>query len=272
MAASPHMLTAWADTSRENGEGGRKRGSVAILEDEGTGGSDFRPGTVRHSPYDGAISDDARARRPSPRARTPDRGPTDGWSDERSALEGRRRRGRRHPVRPGPVPEPRAVVARLQRPGARAGRGRRPAARSSGPSSSPSSPRTSTSSSRSGSRASRSRWTPGCGPAPPTASTPREQLRAVRGYARELVERHTAVFNKDVAPALEEVGIQFTSWTELSDADRAELGAVFEDQIFPVLTPLAVDPSHPFPYISNLSLNLAVLVRDPHTRRTASPG
>ena len=92
-----------------------------------------------------------------------------------------------------------------------------------------------------------------------------EQLRAVRAYARELVDRHTAVFNKDVAPALEEVGIRFADWTELTADERAELGAVFEEQMFPVLTPLAVDPSHPFPYISNLSLNLAVLVRDPQT-------
>ena len=92
-----------------------------------------------------------------------------------------------------------------------------------------------------------------------------EQLRAVRGYARELVERHTAVFTKEVAPALEEAGIHFASWNELTADDRAELGAVFEAQMFPVLTPLAVDPSHPFPYISNLSLNLAVLVRDPQT-------
>jgi len=93
-----------------------------------------------------------------------------------------------------------------------------------------------------------------------------EQLRAVRAYARELVDRHTALFKKDIAPALEEVGLRFASWGDLADADRAELGEVFERQIFPVLTPLAVDPAHPFPYISNLSLNLAVLVRDPRTR------
>jgi polyphosphate kinase len=92
-----------------------------------------------------------------------------------------------------------------------------------------------------------------------------EQLRAVREYARALVERHTTIFNKEIAPALEEVGIRFTSWNELTGAYRDELGAVFEDRIFPVLTPLAVDPAHPFPYISNLSLNLAVLVRDTHT-------
>src|SRR5262249_6381553 len=63
------------------------------------------------------------------------------------------------------------------------------------------------------------------------------------------------------APALEESGIAFVDWESLGDTDRATLTRVFEERIFPVLTPLAVDPAHPFPYISNLSLNLAVLVR-----------
>ena len=92
-----------------------------------------------------------------------------------------------------------------------------------------------------------------------------EQLRAVRAYADELIARHAASFSKDVAPALEEAGIRFASWDELGPTDRAELAAVFEAQMFPVLTPLAVDPAHPFPYISNLSLNLAVVVQDPQT-------
>ena len=65
----------------------------------------------------------------------------------------------------------------------------------------------------------------------------------------------------------------FSSWDELDEDDRKYLVEVFEDRIFPVLTPLAVDPGHPFPYISNLSLNLAVVVRDPVDRRArASPG
>jgi len=92
-----------------------------------------------------------------------------------------------------------------------------------------------------------------------------EQLRAVRAYADELSIRHAATFTKEIAPALEDAEIRFASWEDLTTADRNELGAVFETQIFPVLTPLAVDPSHPFPYISNLSLNLAVLVHDPKT-------
>ena len=81
----------------------------------------------------------------------------------------------------------------------------------------------------------------------------------------DLVQRQTTIFTKDIAPALEESGIRFADWGELDDADRAELGEVFDEHVFPVLTPLAVDPAHPFPYISNLSLNLAVLVRDPTT-------
>ncbi len=97
----------------------------------------------------------------------------------------------------------------------------------------------------------------------PDGLDPAEQLQAVRGYARELVDRHAAVFRNEVAPALERAGIRFTRWDELSLDERAELAEAFEARIFPVLTPLAVDPSHPFPYISNLSLNLAVLVRDP---------
>jgi polyphosphate kinase len=91
------------------------------------------------------------------------------------------------------------------------------------------------------------------------------QLRSVRARTRELVGRHTEIFLTDVKPALEAVGIRFTGWDELTGDDRAELARVFEERIFPVLTPLAVDPAHPFPYISNLSLNLAVLVRDERT-------
>ena len=71
------------------------------------------------------------------------------------------------------------------------------------------------------------------------------------------------MFADEIAPALEAEGINFVDWDGLSDADHAHLDELFGDLIFPVLTPLAVDPAHPFPYISNLSLNLAVTVRDP---------
>jgi polyphosphate kinase len=90
-----------------------------------------------------------------------------------------------------------------------------------------------------------------------------DQLRAIRTQVDELVTRAAAVFTSEIVPALEDSGIQFVDWDDLSAVDRAHLDAYFVDMVFPVLTPLAVDPAHPFPYISNLSLNLAVTVRDP---------
>jgi polyphosphate kinase len=89
-----------------------------------------------------------------------------------------------------------------------------------------------------------------------------EQLRAIRERMEELVTRQAAAFTKDIAPALAEAGVEFVDWRDLDPDGCAELTRVFEDRIFPVLTPLAVDPAHPFPYISNLSLNLAVVVQD----------
>ncbi|HEX4906366.1 MAG TPA: RNA degradosome polyphosphate kinase [Acidimicrobiales bacterium] len=93
--------------------------------------------------------------------------------------------------------------------------------------------------------------------------TPDEQLEAIRSRVHELLDHETRIFTEEVAPGLAEVGIRFSSWDELDDDDREHLVSYFEQQVFPVLTPLAVDPGHPFPYISNLSLNLAVMVRDP---------
>jgi polyphosphate kinase len=92
-----------------------------------------------------------------------------------------------------------------------------------------------------------------------------EQLRAIRARVEDLVARQARVFTKEVVPALQEAGVEFADWGDLSPDDQAQLTRVFDDRIFPVLTPLAVDPAHPFPYISNLSLNLAVAVRDPNT-------
>jgi polyphosphate kinase len=92
-----------------------------------------------------------------------------------------------------------------------------------------------------------------------------ELLREIRAQVSALCERQAAVFAKELVPALEERGVGFANWDELSDDDRAHLDDLFTESIFPVLTPLAVDPAHPFPYISNLSLNLAVTVHDPST-------
>jgi polyphosphate kinase len=99
----------------------------------------------------------------------------------------------------------------------------------------------------------------------PDGLTIREQLARVTERTQDLVHRHASVFDKDVVPRLEANGIRIVHWSDLADADAMRLREYFRDQVFPVLTPLAVDPAHPFPYISGLSLNLAVSVRDPET-------
>jgi len=93
--------------------------------------------------------------------------------------------------------------------------------------------------------------------------TPREQLANIFKRTQELVEQHARAFLDHVGPGLDRNGISLVTWGELTDFDRLRLSNYFSDQVFPVLTPLAVDPAHPFPYISGLSLNLAVTVRDP---------
>lgn len=92
---------------------------------------------------------------------------------------------------------------------------------------------------------------------------PREVLEMIWARSRELMARHAACYHEDVAPALAEEGIHLVRWNELAEKEQARLFTLFRHQIFPVLTPLAVDPAHPFPYISGLSLNLAVVVRNP---------
>jgi polyphosphate kinase len=96
--------------------------------------------------------------------------------------------------------------------------------------------------------------------------SPREQLARIAMRSRELAELHARVFIDEVCPQLAEHGITFVTWSDLDDAQQLRLSGYFTDQIFPVLTPLAVDHAHPFPYISGLSLNLAVMVRDPDSR------
>ncbi len=90
-----------------------------------------------------------------------------------------------------------------------------------------------------------------------------EQLREIRTRVLELTHATEALFRTDLAPALAAAGIELCSYDSLGAGDREFLRKRFDAQIFPVLTPLAVDPAHPFPYISNLSLNLAVLARHP---------
>jgi polyphosphate kinase len=99
----------------------------------------------------------------------------------------------------------------------------------------------------------------------PAGLTPSDQLKAIRAEVDSLVERRDQVFLDGVVPDLANHGIHLSGWESLDDDDRAFMEQEFQSRIFPVLTPLAVDPGHPFPYISNLSLNLAVIVRDPVT-------
>ncbi|MEV0683725.1 RNA degradosome polyphosphate kinase [Nocardia sp. NPDC050378] len=95
--------------------------------------------------------------------------------------------------------------------------------------------------------------------------SPSEQLEMITARAQELAERHAKVFIDSVNPALAGAGIDIIGWSGLDEAERQRLSSYFTDQVFPVLTPLAVDPAHPFPYISGLSLNLAVTVKDAGT-------
>lgn len=94
---------------------------------------------------------------------------------------------------------------------------------------------------------------------------PVDQLELLLSSAHSLQTRHAKVFSESVSPDLAEQGIRITTWEDLSASERDVLSKWFVAQVFPVLTPLAVDPAHPFPYISGLSLNLAVVVRNPLT-------
>jgi polyphosphate kinase len=93
--------------------------------------------------------------------------------------------------------------------------------------------------------------------------SPREQLRRISERTQQIADRHAHVFLDSVRPALADEGILIVTWTELDDDERARLSTYFHEQVFPVLTPLAVDPAHPFPFVSGLSLNLAITVKHP---------
>ncbi|MGI8664008.1 MAG: RNA degradosome polyphosphate kinase [Acidimicrobiales bacterium] len=105
----------------------------------------------------------------------------------------------------------------------------------------------------------------GVGVTSPDGRTSAQQLLEVREVVEDQAARADRTFRDHIAPALAEHGIVFSTYDALDDDDEKELDGVFQDRVFPVLTPLAVDPGHPFPYISHLSLNLAVIVRDPVT-------
>ncbi|GAA1461906.1 RNA degradosome polyphosphate kinase [Williamsia maris] len=92
--------------------------------------------------------------------------------------------------------------------------------------------------------------------------SPREQLSMIAKRTQQIAERHARVFMDSVRPALADNDIHVVSWDQLADDEQARMSEYFHEEVFPVLTPLAVDPAHPFPYISGLSINLAVTVSD----------
>ena len=102
--------------------------------------------------------------------------------------------------------------------------------------------------------------------ASPDGMSPSEQLKAIRARVEGLVDRQVDLYTMGLRPALAAAGISVVRREDLTSTELGRLQTVFREQIFPVLTPLAVDPGHPFPYISHLSLNLAVTVREPHRR------
>jgi polyphosphate kinase len=105
---------------------------------------------------------------------------------------------------------------------------------------------------------------------PPDGMTPAEQLAAIRKFAQQLMHQARECLVNDVLPALDKAGIHVRKYQELDARQKESMKAYFDEVVFPVLTPLAFDPGHPFPHISNLSLNLAVLIRDEaHNQRFA---
>ena len=105
----------------------------------------------------------------------------------------------------------------------------------------------------------------GLGAGTPDGMTPTQQLAAIKEVAEEQYVKVSKMFLSEIAPELAAGGIVFSDYSTLDEEDRNFLDDQFRDIVFPVVTPLAVDPAHPFPYISNLSMNLAVFVRNPET-------
>ena len=93
--------------------------------------------------------------------------------------------------------------------------------------------------------------------------SPQDVLALISEKARELQTRHSKLYTDQIGPLLSEHGIKVVRIDEVSPPQRDSLKSYFDNQVFPVLTPLAVDPAHPFPYISGLSLNLAVMLKNP---------
>ena len=98
-----------------------------------------------------------------------------------------------------------------------------------------------------------------------TGARPGELHTSILERTAELVAEQSRLFQQEIRPQLRAEGIEILTWDELTAAEKDRMRTLFGERIFPVLTPLAVDPSHPFPYISGLSVNLAVLLRNPAT-------
>lgn len=100
----------------------------------------------------------------------------------------------------------------------------------------------------------------------PDGRTPQQQLDEISELLRPMVSQQHEHFEEVLRPLLAENGIYLIDYVDLNQEQRRYMQTYFKEQIFPVLTPLAVDPGHPFPYISNLSLNLAVVMKDPENK------
>ncbi|MES1245394.1 MAG: polyphosphate kinase 1 [Acidobacteriota bacterium] len=98
---------------------------------------------------------------------------------------------------------------------------------------------------------------------PPDSRTPRQQLAEIHASVRPILDRQRRLLNQELLPALRQHGLEILRWDELRASERRHLSDEFNRRLFPILTPLAFDPAHPFPFISNLSLSLAVCVKEP---------
>src|SRR5262249_764820 len=94
----------------------------------------------------------------------------------------------------------------------------------------------------------------------PDGLSPATQLKLISERLRPLLKRQTDCLLREILPGLEELGVRLVEYKDLLPDKRSDLDRLFLERVFPVLTPLAVDPGHPFPYISNISLNLGVLL------------